>query len=196
VVREVPEQFVDQGTGEIRYRGRIIVPGLFQPQEIRLRTSRPYDGDWRHRCKDGTTVWTTVATSPVLHDGRDARLSIVHDLTAQREADARTRAIVDNAADAILTIDLDGHIESVNPAAQRMFGRGAGEIVGAPVANLMTSSDGRPLDGGVFGFGREVIGVRGDGSSFPLELAVTEVELGDRTVSTVIARDITDRKAL
>jgi hypothetical protein len=44
VVRDVPEQFVDQGTGEVRYRGRVIVPGLFQPQEIRVRTSEPYSG--------------------------------------------------------------------------------------------------------------------------------------------------------
>lgn len=44
VAREVPTEYVDQSTGEIRYRGRIVVPGLFAPQEVRVRTQRPYAG--------------------------------------------------------------------------------------------------------------------------------------------------------
>ena len=163
------------------------------PRQLR---SIPYEGEWCHRRRDGGSVVTLVATSPVLHEGREARISLVHDLTIERDNDARTRAIVDGAADAILTIDLDGSIESANPGAERMFGYGASELVGHPVADLMKALDGSSLDGPVPGFGREVTGIRADGSTFPLELAVQDVQLGDRTVSTVIARDITERKAL
>jgi diguanylate cyclase (GGDEF)-like protein len=77
-----------------------------------------------------------------------------------------------------------------------MFGYDATALVGQPVATLMKSTDGSALAGPVPGFGREVVGIRTDGSTFPLELAVQDVQLGDRTVSTVIARDITERKAL
>ena len=163
------------------------------PRELRAAA---YEGERRHRRKNGPPLWTSVSTRPVRHAGRAANLSVVHDLTAQREAEARTKAIVDNAADAILTIDLDGYIESVNPAAEGMFGRRAIDLVGAPIGNLMKTVDGQPVAGPVPAFGREVVGVRDDGTTFPLELAVTDVELGDRTVSTVIARDISDRKAL
>jgi len=163
------------------------------PRQLR---NRPYEGEWQHRRRDGSTFPAFVATSEILHEGRPARITLVHDLSAERENDARTRAIVDNAADAILTIDLDGLIESVNPSAERMFGHPASRLVGAPVSNLMKSTDGTPLEGPVPAFGREVVGIRADGSTFPLELAVQDVELGDRTVSTVIARDITERKAL
>lgn len=163
------------------------------PRQLR---SRPYEGEWHHRRRDGSTIPTIVDTTEVRRDGRWLRMSLVHDLTAERENDARTRAIVDAAADAILTIDLDGIVESANPTAERMFGYPATMLVGVPVEGLMRSGDGAVLRGPVPAWGREVVGVRTDGSTFPLELAVQDVELGDRTISTVIARDITDRKAL
>jgi diguanylate cyclase (GGDEF)-like protein/PAS domain S-box-containing protein len=163
------------------------------PRQLR---SGDYDGEWLHRRRDGATIPTVVGTTEVLRDGHAVRVSIVHDLTAERENDARTRAIVDNAADAILTIDLDGVVESANPMAERMFGYPATTLVGENVAALMRAPDGSPLAGSVPAFGREVVGMRVDGSTFALELSVQDVALGDRTVSTVIARDVTDRKAL
>jgi diguanylate cyclase (GGDEF)-like protein/PAS domain S-box-containing protein len=163
------------------------------PRDIRLGR---YEGEWRHRHRDGRLVWLSVSTTPIVHRGSEARLSFAHDLTDKLETEARTKAIVDTAADAILTIDLDGRIESANPAAERMFGREGGSLVGDAVGSLMRTTDGRPVDGPAFAHGREVVGVHADGSTFPVELAVTEVELGATTVSTVIARDITDRKAL
>ncbi|MCU1373803.1 MAG: hypothetical protein JWO68_1089 [Actinomycetia bacterium] len=160
-------------------------------------------GEWRHRRKDGSTKWVLVTTQAVEHGGRAARLSVAHDVTTQHEHEARTRAILDHAADAILTIDLDGLVESVNPAAERMFGHVADEVVGTDVERLMEPTDEESgLGGGVqvttrtgLRLGREVVGRRADGTTFPLELSVTEVELGDRTICTVVARDITERKA-
>jgi diguanylate cyclase (GGDEF)-like protein/PAS domain S-box-containing protein len=160
-------------------------------------------GEWRHRRKDGATRWVLVTTQPVEHGRRPARLSVAHDITAQHDHEARTRAILDHAADAILTIDLDGLVESVNPAAERMFGQRADQIVGTDVHRLMEpTEDESGLGAGIqvttrngLRLGREVVGRRHDSTTFPLELAVTEVELGDRTICTVVARDVTERKA-
>jgi diguanylate cyclase (GGDEF)-like protein/PAS domain S-box-containing protein len=167
-----------------------------------LPEAASYAGELRHRRRDGTLRWVSVTTQAVLHHDRPARLSVAHDVTAQRESEARTKAIVDNAADAILTIDLDGRVESLNPAAERMFGYRTEEIVGGEVRRLMDTPTageaGCALAVGertVLRLGREVVGRRRDGRTFPLELAVTEVELGDRTISTVVARDVTERKA-
>ena len=92
-----------------------------------------YAGTLPHRRRDGSTAWLDVTTSAAT--GRDAtvRRTTAVDVTALHESQARTDAIVDSAADAILTIDLDGRIESVNPAAARLFGRPAAALVGTNV---------------------------------------------------------------
>ncbi|MEA3056292.1 MAG: hypothetical protein QOD30_1724, partial [Actinomycetota bacterium] len=94
-----------------------------------------YDGSVPHRCRDGSTAWLSVTTSAAPDRGATARLSIARDMTALHETRARTEAIVDTAVDAILTIDLDGCIESVNPAAARLFGRSAAALVGTSVGS-------------------------------------------------------------
>jgi diguanylate cyclase (GGDEF)-like protein/PAS domain S-box-containing protein len=179
------------------------------PEELRaamgsLPEATTFLGEWRHRRKDGSTRWVLVTTQAVQHAGRSARLSVAHDVTAQHEHEARTRAILDHAPDAILTIDLDGLVESLNPAAERMFGQRGEAVVGTDVGRLMEPSDDPSSLGGAtvqvrthagLQLGKEVIGRRADGTTFPLELSVTEVELGDRTICTLVARDVTERKA-
>jgi PAS domain S-box-containing protein len=122
-----------------------------------------------------------------------------------RESQERLRAILDTAVDGIVTIDQRGVIESVNPAAERMFGHAAGELVGQDVAVLMPP----PYRGEhagylanylrtgvkkIIGIGREVRGQRKDGSTFPLELAVSEV--GPFRLFTAVLRDVTARHEL
>jgi diguanylate cyclase (GGDEF)-like protein/PAS domain S-box-containing protein len=163
------------------------------PRELRRDE---YGGTLRHRRRDGSTAWLSVTTSTSIEHGPAARLSSARDVTALHESQARTNAIVDTAVDAILTIDLDGRIESVNPAAARLFGRAASALVGTDVGTILESTDGRPLAGPAFAHGREVIGRAANGTRLPLELSVAAVALGDRTVSTVVARDLRDRRAL
>jgi PAS domain S-box-containing protein len=117
----------------------------------------------------------------------------------------RLRAIVDNAVDAIITIDARGVIESVNPAAEKMFGYSAGEVVGQDVALLMPSPYREEHPGylanylrtgvkKIIGIGREVRGRRKDGSTFPVGLAVSEIQ--HPRLFTGILRDLTQRKEL
>jgi protein-histidine pros-kinase len=107
------------------------------------------------------------------------------------EGEARMRAVLDSVADAILTFDAAGQIETVNPTAERMFGAEKGELVGRQMADLLGE---HPPDALVFGTHHELAGLRLDGSSFPMDLAVSEMRLGGRRLSIASIRDITERK--
>jgi two-component system CheB/CheR fusion protein len=124
-----------------------------------------------------------------------------------REREALTRAILDTAVDAIVTIDAEGRIESFNRAAERMFGCVAADVIGKNVRILMPEPYASRHDGylrnyyrtgrpRIIGIGREVVGLRRDGSTFPLDLAVSEVRLGRRRTFAGILRDLTERKRL
>ena len=121
------------------------------------------------------------------------------------DSEARTRAVLAAAVDAIITIDEKGIIESVNPAGEKLFGYAAPEIIGKNVNMLMPSPYQGEHDGYLFnyittgekkiiGIGREVLGLRKDRSTFPMDLAVSEVLLEGRRLFTGIVRDITECK--
>ncbi len=124
---------------------------------------------------------------------------------ALRQSEARNRSIVETAIDGIITIDEQGTIESFNSTAERIFGYGAADVIGQNIAILMPSPDReqhdtyleRYLQTGerkIIGIGREVVGLRQDGTTFPMDLAVGETHVGDRRMFTGIVRNITDRK--
>jgi len=126
---------------------------------------------------------------------------------ALRDTEERLRGILETAVAGIITIDECGIIESVNPAAQRLFGYAQEEMVGRNVSILMPepfSSEhdryiGNYLDTGkakIIGIGREVVGRRKDGSLFPMDLSVGEVRLDGERLFTGIVRDITERRRL
>jgi len=117
----------------------------------------------------------------------------------------RLRALLDTAADGIITIDERGSIRTVNSAAERIFGYAAAEIAGRNVGVLMPEPYKREHDSylgnylrtgerRIIGIGREVEGRRKDGTTFPVDLAVSETRLGDYRAFTGIVRDITERK--
>ncbi len=123
----------------------------------------------------------------------------------REETDARIRAIVETAADAIITINERGWIESYNTAAEQVFGYTAHEAIGENVSMLMPSPYYEKHDeylqrymttgmSTIFGQRRELVGRRKDGTVFPMELAVSEVQLGGRRRFTGIVRDMGERK--
>ena len=123
------------------------------------------------------------------------------------ESEARARAVLETTVDGIITIDEYGIVESFNPAAERIFGYAADEVIGNNIEMLMPQpyrdehdeylrsyrETGRRK---IIGIGREVVGKRKDGSTFPLDLAVSEVHISDRRLFTGVVRDITDRRRL
>jgi len=139
---------------------------------------------------------------------------MLHDVTQQRraetrlhESEARMRAVVDTAVDAIITVDVAGNIESFNPAARRIFGYSEAEVVGCNVKMLMPPSQADHHDGylrsyletgekKIIGKGRDVIGRRKGGTDFPVHLSVSEIRGAGVTGFAGIVRDLSERKEL
>ena len=119
----------------------------------------------------------------------------------------KIQAIVENAADGIITIDENGVIDSFSPAAERMFGYTAGEVRGEKIDRLILAQDDENPDAKLYDDrktgtvsiinpgSREVLARRRDGSVFPIDLAMSEMRLDDHHRLFVgITRDITRRK--
>jgi two-component system sensor kinase FixL len=132
-----------------------------------------------------------------------SELERTQDLLEDREA--RLNAILETAVDGIITIDARGIIESVNTATERIFGYSRDELVGNNVTLLMPSPYREKHDGyianylrsgeaSIIGIGREVEGLRKNGSRFPLELAVSEVHVEGSPLFTGVVRDISARR--
>lgn len=124
---------------------------------------------------------------------------------ALREREGYISAILNNAADGIVTIDEQGRMLTVNRAAERIFAYGADEMIGQNIKMLMPEPYHSSHDGyleayrssgerKIIGIGREVSGLRKSGEVFPLDLAVSEVRQGGQRVFAGIVRDITERK--
>lgn len=137
-----------------------------------------------------------VAASEVQHTRHSGAL---------RDSDERLRAILQTAVEGIITIDERGVIESFNPAAEKIFGYAAGQVIGHNVKLLMPEPYRHDHDGylanyrhtgeaKIIGIGREVVGRRQDGTVFPMDLAVSEVRLADRRIFAGFVRDITLHK--
>ena len=136
---------------------------------------------------------------------------MLHDLTKRARlegelgaSEARWRAVVDSAVDAIIVIDAHGRVEAFNPAAERLFGYSAAEVCGQNVDMLMPSPYREEHDtylsrylatgrAKIIGKGREVQGRRKDGTTFPLHLSVGQMTMQGERKFTGILHDLTDR---
>ena len=158
-----------------------------------------------------------VHASYVPHAGKQGEIegmfALITDITDRkraeevlRESEARVRMVLDNVADCIVTSDEKGRILSFNPAAERVFGYAADEVIGENVSLLMDAPDRgrhgayirsylRTGKGKILGVGpRDVTGRRKDGLTVPLDLAVSEMFLGGARVFIATLRDATDRR--
>ncbi|QDS93982.1 Sensor protein FixL [Roseimaritima multifibrata] len=123
----------------------------------------------------------------------------------ERELQALNASILETAVDGIIVIDSKGTIQLANPATEKLFHFTQSELIGKNVKILMPSPYRKEHDGYlqnyhdtghrmIIGSGREVMGQRKDGSTFPLHLAVSEINIGGKQLFTGVVRDITDLK--
>jgi PAS domain S-box-containing protein len=174
----------------VGYVGTITDITDLKQEEVALRTARD-ELEERVRVRTGHLVRKMNETSQAQE--------------ALRRSEQRLRTVIDSVLDGIVTISDDGVIESFSPSAERIFGYSEAEVVGDNVKVLMPEPDRAQHDGyidsflrtgksGIIGVGREVMGRRKDGSTFPMDLAIDEAEIGGRRLFIGVVRDITARK--
>ncbi len=164
------------------------------------------------RRKDGSTFPLNLSVGEAKQDGGPVYVGIIHDLSerkaadqAIREAMARLEAVVNTAVDGVILIDADGTVRMFNPACEKLFGYAAGEVVGQNVKILMPTPFHEQHDGylanyhrtgerKIIGIGREVLGLRKDGTTFPMDLSVGEARQEGGSMFVGVIHDLTERK--
>ena len=146
-------------------------------------------------------IWIAVIICRSFQKSQD----IVRANAIRLSNESRLKAILDNTADGIITIDEDGIIASFNASAEQIFGLSEIEAKGQNVSILMPdpwqSEHDQYIknylntgDAKIIGKGREVMGLRKDGTTFPMDLSVTTMEIEGQLMFTGIVRDITERE--
>lgn len=147
-------------------------------------------------------VLTFCELTPFIQNCLKLKQDSANQMLKLKEREEYLTAILNTAIDSIITIDCQGSILSVNPSTERMFGYPAAEMVGQNIKILMPSpyrekhdsyleNYQRTRQARIIGIGREVEARRKDGSVFPVDLAVSEVD--HSKVYTGILRDLSQR---
>jgi diguanylate cyclase (GGDEF)-like protein/PAS domain S-box-containing protein len=127
---------------------------------------------------------------------------LLHAENNAKDREQRTRAVIDNVAEAILTMDEQGVVESFGGAASAIFGYSPEEVIGQRIRMLVPAEHRGVRDSDVSAYlknatrkkASEQFGLRKDGSVFQMEFAINEVKLAEGNLFVVIARDVTERK--
>ncbi|MBI3775682.1 MAG: PAS domain S-box protein [Gammaproteobacteria bacterium] len=164
--------------------------------------------------KDRSVFYADISASSLVVRSTKYLVSFFRDVSSRlqteaalRDERARLHAILTTTVDGMITIDELGIIESFNPAAEKLFGYTASEVVGHSVNLLMPEPYHGAHDGylqnyrstgtqRIIGIGREVNGRRKDGSIFPMDLGVSEIRIGNARLFSAIVHDISRRKAI
>lgn len=175
-------------------------------------TGKVDEEDWRVR-KDGSEFLAHVLITPFYHRTGALRGygKVIRDITEQRAAEHlatasanHLRSILSTVPDAMIVINKSGHILSFSAAAERLFGYSEAEVAGTSINDLMPSPDRERHDGylerylttgerRIIGIGRTVIGLRRNGTTFPMELSVGEAVTGGERIFTGFIRDLTEK---
>src|SRR4029077_18662632 len=163
--------------------------------------------------KDGRRIDVSLTVSPLVDEsGRVVGASkVARDITesklaerALREGAARLRALIATAVDGVILIDAHGVVQIFNPACEKLFGYSAEEVIGENIKMLMPApyrhehdrympNYRNPSQPKIIGIGREVIGRRKDGSTFPMKLSVGEAKQDGESAFVGIIHHLTSR---
>ena len=163
------------------------------------------------RC-DGVTIDAELSVLPFSERGLKTVMLVARDTSERKRAtdalitrDDQLQGIMEAVLDGIITIDEQGSVQSFNPAAEKIFGYRASEVIGENVKMLMPSPYASQHDAylrrykdtheaRIIGKGREVTGRRKNGTPFPLNLAVSELKRNGKSLFIGVVRDITQSK--
>jgi diguanylate cyclase (GGDEF)-like protein/PAS domain S-box-containing protein len=149
---------------------------------------------------DGRLVGALAVAAPGVRGWDEAEVAALHDLAAvaadgialdarlreTRDAEARHRAVIDGAPDAILTLDEHGTVLELNPAAEAMLGVSSDDARGRRSTELLLPSTG-------LGPGEEIMALRGDGTRVPVDVTLWRSESAGGVFVTAFVRDLTER---
>ncbi|MBM3554707.1 MAG: PAS domain S-box protein [Alphaproteobacteria bacterium] len=178
-----------------------------------LKRRAPFAEEFRYPARGGRLRWFHVTGQAIwAPDGRAIRMAgSIIDINDRKRAEAtlaereaQFRAMFENSLDAIMTVDPDSKILAFNPAAERLFGYAAIDVIGRHVGMLgpWRGPDGAPRSRtqtpdalrALIGRISETHAGRADGSDFPIEISVAEVPAGEHNVYMCILRDIEERE--
>ncbi|CAN7344897.1 PAS domain S-box protein [Rhizobacter sp. LjRoot28] len=172
--------------------------------------------DWEARVRNRGGEWREMLLNAdvIDYEGRRCILNINIDITERkryeevlREQEQRLAGIVETAMDAIITIDAQHRIVVFNHAASLLFGASPAEAIGATLDRFIPAEYRAGHDEQVRRFGegggssghkgqkRELVGLRADGSTFPMESSISRTGEGTRMLLTVMARDLTQLRS-
>lgn len=146
----------------------------------------------------------TGVRSPRVLDPREAKSTWERPLKTLF-SDERFRTVTETVVDGLIVIDADGIIQYVNPGCDKLFRYPGGVLIGQNVKVLMPSPVAEAHDGylhrhretrvrRIIGIGRELTGLRSDGSQFPMHLSVGEAQVDGETIFVGIIYDLTEKK--
>ena len=157
------------------------------------------------RRQDGSEFPVEISLSPLETENGTMAISAIRDISDRRKADAKFRALLESAPDAMVIVDRAGRIAIVNAQTEQMFGYRRHELLGQPVEVLVpmpyrnrherhrhgyaTAAHARPM-----GAGLELFAVRKDGTQFPVEISLSPLETEEGLLVASAIRDITARK--
>lgn len=145
----------------------------------------------------------------LLEDARHASINMLQELGKEKvkieENEIKTQAVFETVVDGIIVISEGGIIDSLNKAAEKIFGYQEEEVIGKNIKILMPEPYQSEHDGylsaykktgcrKIIGFGREVLGRRKNGMTFPMDLSVNEMDFRSKKMFAGVVRDITERK--
>lgn len=181
-----------------------------------LKSERDGYAVLRNYRKDGSLFWNEIYISPI----RNQKGQITHFVGVQndvtnrinmeellRKNESKLRTILDNVLDGIIIIDEHGHIQTLNPSAEMIFGYQAEELVGYNFDRLLSKPDRRKIESYMashvkvgsetrVGREREVLGVKKEGSCFPMDLGVSKISIDHRHLFIATIHDLTERKQI
>ena len=172
-------------------------------------TTVTHVGTVRHRARDGRDIIVDITTAGVeLDDGRQARLSVVTDVTGEhqlQETRDRLASVVAGSHDAIIVTDLRGRVQSWNPGAERMFGYREDEMQGRSIGTVHPPADGGPAFRDMVRdvvAGRAIrmfdaVGRHKDGREITISMTLSPIcgPSGEVVGVSGIERDVTERRA-
>ncbi|EKE87561.1 PAS domain S-box protein [Idiomarina xiamenensis] len=197
------------------YRDDGSLQRLQQAVDEAIEHFKAYDLELVITTASGRSRWVRSIGLPRIENGRCAGLQgLFQDISARKESELQlreqasyTEAILDNMLDGIITINQRGIMVTANQSVEQLFGYQREQLIGNNVKMLMPSPHQEHHDeylsnyqqtgiARIIGIGREVEGMRQDGSLFPMELSVWEVEHAGQPHYVGMIRDITERKRL